>query len=63
MNIAVEITTTIREIALEVPLNGIERLDRQHLSRRIGALGPARIREVNRALGYALGWEELPDVQ
>jgi mRNA interferase MazF len=74
--IAVEITTTIREIAVEVPLNGIEGLDRPcvanfdnprtiskaHLSQKIGALGPVRIPEVKRALGYALRWDELLDV-
>jgi len=75
--IAVEITTTIRDIPVEVSLDRRDGLDRSraanfdnlrpiskaHLSKRIGALDPGRIREVKRALGYALRWEELLDIE
>ena len=70
--IVVEITTNIREIPQEVPMGEPEGLvpsvanfDNIHvvakhlLSFRVGALAPAREREVKRALGYALGWAEL----
>jgi mRNA interferase MazF len=71
--VVAEITTTIRAIPVEVGLGrreglstpcvanfdnirtvGLERLDS-----RAGTLAPPRHREVKRALGYALGWEEL----
>jgi mRNA-degrading endonuclease toxin of MazEF toxin-antitoxin module len=71
--LACEVTTRIRRIPQEVPLGRAEglarasvaRLDNVHvvpkdcLSRRIGALAPGRIRELKRALGYALDWPEL----
>ncbi len=73
--IAVEITMTIRHIPAEVSLdqqNGLDRpcvanfdnlrtIAKAYLGRRMGALDPKRIREVKRALGYALRWEELLD--
>jgi mRNA interferase MazF len=71
--IVAEITGTIRGIPQEVPVGageGLSRasvvnLDNLHvvakkiLGERVGALPAAREREVKRALGYALGWEEL----
>ena len=75
--IVVEITTTIRHIPQEVPLGkreGLRRasvanLDNVHviakawLGARIGALGPSREVEVKRALGAALGWLELLELE
>jgi len=71
--IVVEVTSTIRNIPVEVLLGRAEGLRRRsvanldnvhvvpmrHLASRIGALRPNRIHEVKRALGYALGWPEL----
>jgi mRNA-degrading endonuclease toxin of MazEF toxin-antitoxin module len=71
--VAAEITTTIRHIPIEVPLGVAEGLPRkcvancdnlrtvprQSLAERISQLRPERIPEVKRAVGYALGWEEL----
>jgi mRNA interferase MazF len=71
--IAAEITTTIRRIPIEIPLDGAEGLPKncavncdnlrtipkQYLTKRISRLPVGRIAEVKRALGYALGWEEL----
>jgi mRNA interferase MazF len=71
--IVAEVTTTVRNIPQEVPLGRRERLlrasvanlDNVHvvpvgaLGDRIGAVSPARYREVKRALGYALDWDEL----
>jgi len=71
--VAAEITTTIRNIAIEVPLGSREGLSKQcvanldnlrtvsreWLIERIGKLAPARHVEVKRALGYALAWDEL----
>jgi len=73
--IVAEITTTIRTIPVEVrvgrreglPSAGVANLDnirmaaRPWLDARAGALPPSRHGEVKRALGYALGWEELID--
>ena len=73
--IVAEITTTVRAIPVEVkvgkreglPSSCVANLDnirttaRQWLVSRAGVLAPARHREVKRALGYALGWEELID--
>lgn len=70
---AVEITTTIRHIAMEVPLGKAEGLSKQcvancdnirtiarsALIKRIGQLGPARRNEAKRAVGHSLGWDEL----
>ena len=74
--LVVEITTTIRNIPVEVPLGKREGLPRacvanfdnvhtvmrEALRERIGALGPARGLEVKRALGHALAWFELMDL-
>ncbi len=71
--IAAEITTTIRQIPIEVSLGGMEGLPKrcvvncdnlrtipkQNLIKRISKLPPNRTVEVKRAMGYALGWEEL----
>jgi mRNA interferase MazF len=71
--IVAEITSTVRTIPVEVilgraeglPHRSVANLDNVHvvakerLDKRIGALPPSRTSEVKRALGYALGWEEL----
>ena len=71
--IAAEITTTIRNIPIEVALGPAEGLPRecvvncdnlrtiakQNLVERVSQLAPRRIPEVKRAVGYALDWEEL----
>jgi mRNA-degrading endonuclease toxin of MazEF toxin-antitoxin module len=71
--IVAEVTTTLRGIPQEVVLDkregvlrpSVANLDNLHvvpkacLGERIGAVAPAREREVKRALGYALGWPEL----
>jgi mRNA interferase MazF len=73
--IVAEITTTIRAIPVEVKVgrreglpspcvanfDNIRTVARQWLDSRAGALAPSRHREAKRALGYALGWEELID--
>jgi len=75
--IAVEITTTIRGIPIEVVLGKAEGLSkrcvanfdnlrtisRSVLSRRIGILGRPRRSEAKTTLGYALGWDELTDLE
>jgi mRNA interferase MazF len=74
--IVAEITTTIRSIPVEIrlgrreglPSSCVANLDnvrtvaREWLDSRAGALAPSRHREVKRALGYALGWDELIDL-
>jgi mRNA interferase MazF len=71
--VAAEITTTIRHIPVEVPLStkdGLPRacvvncdnlrtIPKQSLVERISRLPARRIPEVKRAVGFALGWEEL----
>lgn len=71
--LAVEITTTIRQISVEVPLgkaegftrrcvancDNIRTISRSALVERIGRLAPARTPELKRAMGHALGWDEL----
>lgn len=71
--IAAEITTTIRKIPIEVPLgprdglpkpcvvnfDNLRTISKVALTQRIGQLPPAKVTDVKRALGYALGWEEL----
>ena len=73
--LVVEITSTVRHIAVEVPLGRTEGLARQcvanrdnvrtvsrsALTKRIGQLAPRRLTEVKRALGHALAWDELID--
>jgi mRNA interferase MazF len=72
---AVEVTSTIRRIAVEVPLgrgeglpakcvancDNIRTVPRSALTRRIGQLSPRRHAEIKRALGHALAWDELID--
>jgi mRNA interferase MazF len=74
--IVAEITTTIRAIPVEVRVgrheglpascaasfDNIRTVARHWLDSRAGALAPSRHREVKRALGYALGWDELIDL-
>ncbi|MCK6553658.1 type II toxin-antitoxin system PemK/MazF family toxin [Candidatus Binatia bacterium] len=71
--IVAEVTTTIRDIAQEVPLGPEEGLDRLSvanldnlhvvakaiLGARLGGIAPRRQREIKRALGHALAWPEL----
>ena len=71
--VVAEISTTIRAIPVEVRLGSREGMSspcvanldklrtaaRQWLDSRAGSLGPSRHNEVKRALGYALGWDEL----
>ena len=71
--VVAEITTTIREIPVEVPVGPAEGLPkrcvvncdnlrtvaRSWLVKRLGALPARRHPEVKRAVGYASGWEEL----
>jgi mRNA interferase MazF len=71
--LAVEITSTVRNIAQEVPLgrgeglkgkcvancDNIRTVPRSALMERIGRIAPARCPELKRALGHALGWDEL----
>jgi mRNA interferase MazF len=73
--IAAEITTVIRDIPVEVHLgprdgmpeqcvvncDNLRTISREMLTARISRLSPARIREVWRSLGYALGCDELID--
>jgi mRNA interferase MazF len=75
--IVAEITTTVRTIPVEVKLgrreglqspcvanlDNIRTVARQWLDTRAGALAPSRHREVKRSLGYALGWDELTDLE
>jgi mRNA-degrading endonuclease toxin of MazEF toxin-antitoxin module len=71
--VVVEITTTVRSIAEEVPLGRLEglpkpcvancdnlrTLPRSALVKKAGALAAARRPEVKRAVGHALAWSEL----
>ena len=75
--VAVEITSTIRGIASEILLSEQEGLPkvcvancdslrmvpRQSLTKRAGQLAPERWVEVKRAVGAALGWRELTDLE
>ena len=74
--IVVEITTTIRNIRVEVLLgrrdglpkacvancDNLRTLPRQSLVERISKLPAHRSAEVKRAVGYAFGWDELIDI-
>ncbi len=74
--IVAEITSTVRDIASEVPLGKAEGLPKAcvancdnlrvlakiSLTRRAGRLHPDRWIEVKRAVGAALGWRELTDL-
>jgi mRNA interferase MazF len=73
--IVAEITTTIRNIPVEVPLgkrdglpapcvancDNLRTVNRDVLVERISKLAASRLVEVKRAVGYAFGWEELID--
>jgi mRNA interferase MazF len=73
--VAVEITSTIRRIAVEVLLgraeglaakcvancDNIRTIPRSALTKRIGELSPRRHSELKRALGHAVAWDELID--
>lgn len=73
--VVIEVTSTIRHIAVEVPLgpseglrmkcvancDNIRTVPRSSLTERIGELSPRRVSEVKRFLGHALAWEELID--
>jgi mRNA interferase MazF len=75
--IAVEITSTIRQIASEIPLgeeeglhiacvancDSLRMVPRLSLTKRAGRLAPERRIEVKRAMGAALGWRELTDLE
>ncbi|SPF53437.1 Transcriptional modulator of MazE/toxin, MazF [Candidatus Sulfopaludibacter sp. SbA4] len=74
--IAAEIASTVRDIASEVRLGPAEGLPREcvancdslrivaktSLTGRAGRLDPKRWIEVKRAVGAALGWRELTDL-
>ncbi len=74
--IVAEVTSNIRQIASEVPLGEEEGLPRpcvancdnirvvpkMSLTKRAGELAPERRVEVKRAVGAALGWRELTDL-
>ncbi len=74
--IAVEITSNIRGIASEIPLGEAEGLPKpcvascdnirvvpkNYLTKRAGELAPERRVEAKRAVGAALGWRELTDL-
>jgi len=71
--IVAEVTSTIRSIPQEVSVGkreglsnaSVVNLDNVHvipkssLGERLGHIDSARVREVKRALGYALDWHEL----
>jgi mRNA interferase MazF len=71
--VAAEITTTVRHIPIEVPLDSLEgmvkpcvvnfdnlrTISKVHLVKKISKLSQKRIHEVKRAVGYAFAWEEL----
>lgn len=74
--IAVEITSTVRGIASEVPLgeeeglpkacvancDSLRMVPRSGLTRLAGQLAPERWVEAKRAMGAALAWRELTDL-
>ena len=73
----VEITTHIRNIAVEVLLgraegmptrcaanfDNLRTIPRDVLQRRAGSVSPKRHAEIKRALGRALAWDELIDAE
>ena len=75
--ISAEITSTVRNIASEVPIGTVEGLPKEcvvncdslrivakgSLTKRAGCLDAARWIEVKRAVGAALGWRELTDLE
>lgn len=74
--VAAEITSTTRQISSEVPLgeeegmpkvcvancDNLRMVSRLSLTKRAGELAPKRWIEVKRAVGAALGWRELTDL-
>jgi mRNA interferase MazF len=74
--VAAEITSNIRQIASEVPLgedeglpkpcvvncDNIRMIPKVSLTKYAGELAPERWVEVKRAVGAALGWRELTDL-
>lgn len=70
-----EVTSTVRNIAVEVSLgrqeglsqkcvancDDIRTVPKSSLVKRIGELSARREAELKRALGHALGWDELID--
>ena len=72
-----EVTGTVRGIPQEVGvgrreglgspsvvnLDNLHAVPKHRLVARIGALAPSREHEVKRALGHALGWIELVDLE
>lgn len=75
--VAVEITSTVRGIASETLLgkqeglprvcvancDSLRMVPRLSLTKRAGQLAPERWVEVKRAVGAALGWRELTDLE
>ena len=75
--LVIEITTRVRNIPVEVALgrregllrtcvvncDNVHTVRRESLRQRIGALAPSRYVEVKRALGHALAWFELMDLE
>ena len=73
--VAAEITATIRHIPIEVPLgkaegmlkpcvvncDNLRTISKSYLVEKISQIPAKRIREVKRAVGYALAWDELID--
>lgn len=71
--LAVEITTVVRHIAVEVALgrregltsrcvancDNVRTVARGVLMKRVGQLAAQRRMELKRAMGHALGWDEL----
>ena len=71
--VAVEVTSTIRNIAVELPLgpaeglpqrcvancDNIRTVGRSALSKKIGELSSERHVDLKRAVGHAFGWREL----
>jgi mRNA interferase MazF len=71
--IVAEVTTNVRGIPIEVPLasregvtkhcvvncDNLRTIAKSTLVKKLGSLHPSRYQEVKRAVGYALGWEEL----
>ena len=74
--VAAEITATIRNIPIEVKLglsegmpkpcvvnfDNLRTISKAHLHKKISRIPAKRVPEVKRAVGYALGWEELIQV-
>jgi len=75
--IAAEITSTVRRIASEIALgedeglpklcvancDSLRMVPKASLTKRAGKLAHAREAEVKRAMGAALGWRELTDLE